>query len=943
MIGYRSNSSNITINTQVNTQPSQISGETASSTINKSGQTFFDILTQQPYKFSKNDISVNTYSITLRWNYDLIIAMQENDVVAKLSNIPDYAQNLPFIRKIYLDIAGIVDIHPIYNNMWIRLDELTISGDYNVYDYKHYVFQRGIYTSNSTDLYNKIIHNIISKNLPFSIRVYGENYSSNYPSIENRALIFNNLSLTYINPPYKPLFIGSNSDHSANVALNNYVTLTYYNSYSVMLDASSNTSITNYNIDYRLNDTLASNLISRYYLISNQNISAMFPNAIYSDMSFNIILTNLMSGSNYYHKIQVQNIYSNNYSEYSDISVSKHTLIPSNNNIGTHLDMSINPNCYKQVSNNDLSNANILYFNVTNSAHKLIFNNSSIQPFQITHPYFDSQHLEPYRYGYGKFIDNCLNLVTITMSINNVLKQIINYGGFDVSGASANAVSANAVSANAVSFNYSMNNYTNNRIIYNSNAIEDIYDNETSYSNKGFRLKGYFSVIDEITNTNIINYFGDPSLNPYILNINYSRHPSVNIALGSNVTYNIYIDNFIGDPSVNDISNIVNVHEVVYNMSVATIKYFNLSLYRNYRNINSIYKYIVGNRIIANYSTTNNISLTSQNIILAQSDICANGTYIYDDISYAHIAYFQKTGLDFSFNLTEKIYNLNNRDGITINNKIITNHYCDYNSFIKTNNVIVSSKLDLTALNIYEINNIQIIGSALNNINLKHYTNHEHALLSCTLLYLDSYFNNDFSLYPNSSSYNYSNNNKHNHNHSNNNNNNLNISYNTHGTISYNLDGSVNPSNQGYKWIVFKIYKSTGLSNSYTFNNNNYSILTTTDGDSTKYLPLKTMLKANNLFTNAIVDKIFDVEDTEALMFGHATTVTSHKRFFNIKLPYDAFGGEWTENSNSNNISYATTASSKIYGSNVNSDGIYCPILELNNDLTIYIGLKHST
>lgn len=933
MIGYRSNSSNITINTQVNTQPSQISGETASSVINKSGQTFFDILTQQPHKFSKNDISVNTYSITLRWNYDLIIAMQENDVIAKLSNIPDYAQNLPFIRKIYLDIAGNVDIHPIYNNMWIRLDELTISGDYNVYDYKHYVFQRGIYSSNSADLYNKIIHNIISKNLPFSIRVYGENYSSNYPSIENRALIFNNLSLTYINPPYKPLFIGSNSDYSANVALNNYVTLTYYNSYSVMLEPSSNTSITNYNIDYRLNDTLASNLISRYYLISNQNISAMFPNAIYSDMSFNIILTNLMSGSNYYHKIQVQNIYSNNYSEYSDISVSKYTLIPSNNNIGTHLDMSINPNCYKQVSNNDLSNANILYFNVINSAHKVIFNNSSIQPFQITHPYFDSQHLEPYRYGYGKFIDNCLNLVTITMSINNVLKQIINYGGFDVSGAGANAIS----------FNYSMNNYTNNRIIYNSNAIEDIYDNETSYSNKGFRLKGYFSVIDEITNTNIINYFGDPSSNPYILNINYSRHPSVNIALGSNVTYNIYIDNFIGDPSVNDISNIVNVHEVVYNMSVATIKYFNLSLYRNYRNINSIYKYIVGNRIIANYSTTNNISLTSQNIILAQSDICANGTYIYDDISYTHIAYFQKTGVDFSFNLTEKIYNLNNRDGITINNKIITNHYCDYNSFIKTNNVIVSSKLDLTALNIYEINNIQIIGNALNNINLKQYTDHEHEILPCTLLYLDSYFNNDFSLYPNSSSYNYSNNNKHNHSNSNNNNNNtLNISYNTHGTISYNLDGSVNPSNLGYKWIVFKIYKSTGLSNSYTFNNNNYSIMTTTDGDATKYLPLKTMLKANNLFTDAIVDKIFDVENTEALMFGHATTVTSHKRFFNIKWNYDAGGGVWTVNSNSNNISYTTTTSSKIYGSNVNSDGIYCPILELNNDLTIYIGLKHS-
>jgi hypothetical protein len=124
--------------------------------------------------------------------------MQENDVVVKLSNVADYTQNLPFIKKLYLDIAGTVDIHPIYNNMWIRLDEITISGDYNVYDYKHYVFQRSNYSSNSSDLYNLLIHNIISKSLPFSIRVYGENYSANYPSIETRALIFNNLSFVYI-------------------------------------------------------------------------------------------------------------------------------------------------------------------------------------------------------------------------------------------------------------------------------------------------------------------------------------------------------------------------------------------------------------------------------------------------------------------------------------------------------------------------------------------------------------------------------------------------------------------------------------------------------------------------------------------------------------------------------------------------------------------------
>ena len=40
------------------------------------------------------------------------------------------------------------------------------------------------------------------------------------------------------------------------------------------------------------------------------------------------------------------------------------------------------------------------------------------------------------------------------------------------------------------------------------------------------------------------------------------------------------------------------------------------------------------------------------------------------------------------------------------------------------------------------------------------------------------------------------------------------------------------------------------------------------------------------------------------------------------------------------NISYNNTVNSKIFGSNVYGEGIYCPINNLNDDLTIYIGLK---
>ena len=83
-------------------------------------------------------------------------------------------------------------------------------------------------------------------------------------------------------------------------------------------------------------------------------------------------------------------------------------------------------------------------------------------------------------------------------------------------------------------------------------------------------------------------------------------------------------------------------------------------------------------------------------------------------------------------------------------------------------------------------------------------------------------------------------------------------------------------------------------------------------------------------------------------MFGHATTISSDKRYFNIKRNFSGNGGIWTENGNPNNISYASTVSTVgnvdpiIYGSNVNGQGIYCPINDLNDDLTIYIGLKAS-
>ena len=910
MLGYRRNNniSSIT-NTQINQFLNALD-------VNKVGQTFFEVITQQPYKFDKNDISLNSSSIVLRWNYDSIIAKHDNNNIAKLANIFDYTQYLPFINNIFIDISGFVGTYNninynSYNSTWINLDIITLTSDYNVNEFKQYNFQRNDYI-NSTDFSDILINSIIVNNMPFSIRVYGENYSNDYPTIESRSLIFNNLTFSNANAPSKPLFIDSNVSYVSNV---NNIILTYFNALSDISNALSSAYLTNYIIDYSLNYTLASSSLAN--IQNNTSIGGNFSNIINSNSNFNIIISNVMSGANYEHRAKVRNNFSNVYSDYSTISSSKYTLLPNDNNIGTSINMSIDTQCYKYVTTSNLNNSNVLYFNIANSSHSFRFSNSSSQVFQISHPYFINQQLENYGYGYGKFIDNSINLVTINLSINSVVKHIINYGGFNINP---------NLNPNPNPYNYSKTDYGNNFILNNTSNtnIEDIY---ADTSNAGFRLKGYLLLKDIIANTNMIDYFGNPSSNPYIMNFNYIRSTSVSSLNSSYNTYNIYIDELNGNPYISNINNSILIQEVIYNMSVASVKYFKLALARTYSNINSIYKYIVGNRIIADFSSTNTIltSFTRADIILAQSDIYTNGIYNYD-LCY-NIAYYQQVKNYYSFNLLEKVYNLNGN--ISTNISLATKPFCDYNSFDKSNNIINSNKLNLNKLRVYEISNIELFGSNLNNIILKHYNNHNNPILPCTLLYIDSCFNNVFGSYPNSNDFSY------------NNNSNLNISYNTYGNISYDLSGIIMSNNEGYKWIVFEILKNNNdVNNSYLFNNISYPISITSDGNNISYLPLKTMLKNNNLFLHSIIDNIFDITNTSALMFGHATTINSNKRYFNIKQNFNGLGGIWTENSTANNISYNSTANSKIFGSNVYAEGIYCPINNLKDDLTIYIGLK---
>ena len=85
--------------------------------INEVGQSYYQIITQQPNRFQKVNVdidgtpkSISTSKVILSWNYNNILVKNEN--VSGTDNYVKYANNLnnfsilPYIKKLYIDISS---------------------------------------------------------------------------------------------------------------------------------------------------------------------------------------------------------------------------------------------------------------------------------------------------------------------------------------------------------------------------------------------------------------------------------------------------------------------------------------------------------------------------------------------------------------------------------------------------------------------------------------------------------------------------------------------------------------------------------------------------------------------------------------------------------------------------------------------------------------------
>ena len=156
------------------------------------------------------------------------------------------------------------------------------------------------------------------------------------------------------------------------------------------------------------------------------------------------------------------------------------------------------------------------------------------------------------------------------------------------------------------------------------------------------------------------------------------------------------------------------------------------------------------------------------------------------------------------------------------------------------------------------------------------------------------------------------------------------------------LNNEDNIKNSQLSCIIFKIDKNPNdatSNGSYIFNNTIYNVIVSVDGN--KYLNIKQLL--SGLFDSTIINNIFDRANSDVIGFCRITLQNgNYSRIGNLKQSFNPIGGNWIENGGVY-VGYNSSLS-KPYGSKVENNngdlGIYISYTLLNDDLTLFIGIK---
>ena len=184
-------------------------GGGSGSIVNYIGQTFFDVITQQPSSFTFDSSSNTTASLTINWNYDDIIGKITSTTYQAFLNFQSTTanKNIPYMNQIQFDISS-----GRASPGWIPYQTKNVSNaDYNTSSYKTLTITKNTGSGSLVNVFNSTE--------PFDIRVYGINNAYNYPDENTRSLIFNEVAFKIPKGPGAPVYQAT--------TINNYQQITF--------------------------------------------------------------------------------------------------------------------------------------------------------------------------------------------------------------------------------------------------------------------------------------------------------------------------------------------------------------------------------------------------------------------------------------------------------------------------------------------------------------------------------------------------------------------------------------------------------------------------------------------------------------------------------------------------------------------------------------------
>lgn len=705
--------------------------DVADETLIQTNQTLFNILTEQPKQFKSIKSEKKSSTMTIEWSYKHLFPTVNDRLFNRFSESGAY---IPIIHEIYIDIY--------HTEKWINLHILDQSANIRSiqgYD-TQFTFAKPVNINQVKTIYNgkdiqemtnvplETFYNFfINIDNTFDIRVYGKNNAVNYPEEDQRALLYKNMNFTRSEEPSKPILVSFGSTQANIISLDRIdisnIEIGVDNSLTVFkiaeLDISASTYDTRKSIyttsNYRVNDV-------------SQNISLDIgstdtPLQI-STISFNN--SQLLYGTQYSIQVRAKNNDNPNFSEFSDVrNDTPFTQLPNSGGIGTTFQLTGNgitnqktSICSSPSPNGDnLSNASVFYINKAQTSQLNFQTNFSGSGNTATLEITNANASVSSTTGYGKYIDNSTNLVSLDIQLGGSSIEKVTFGGWSVGHTRTN---------------------TNNYNIINTISDADIYG--TNDVKSGLRKKCSFE-INSLQTSNLSDLSKGQTLTFDYVN-------SLNSDSNREQSYQLYVDNLSTTPGISSTITPKPVTDYLWCCGVKSVNTFSIDVSSSLTNINSAQMYIPGNRVIGKLQNNNTqISTFTTNITLDNNEIVSSGSY--SSTNSIEGIFFKATypGSNANITLKQTAYNLRYPSGIvkspeqTFNLQIIDpSNICDYASFNRNGSgqiIIVKTPV------FYELSSIDT-NTTVNSLSFSQYNQNQLTHQNALKLHTPEYRNGKF-------------------------------------------------------------------------------------------------------------------------------------------------------------------------------------------------------